>query len=141
MRRSLPRSFSVPGAAARGGDFSGFPTICDPSTIPLTGSCTLFTGNRIPDTRIDPIARSFLQNVPLPTAGAAPQILEASEEQERQLDQVSIRIDHRLTDTDQLFARFSTFDASIRQSTFSRFPKRKVRATLAFNENVAGRRS
>ena len=111
MRRSLPRTFSVPGAAARSGDFSGFPTICDPLAIPVTGSCTPFAGNRIPETRIDPIARSFLQNVPLPTPGAAPQILEASEEQERQLDQVSIRVDHRLTNADQLFARFSTFDA------------------------------
>ena len=29
-----------------------------------------------------------------------------------ELDQLSIRLDHRLTDADQLFARFSTFDAN-----------------------------
>ena len=49
--------------------------------------------------------------MPLPTSGAQLQNLTAVEEQDRDLDQFSLRLDHRLTAADQLFARFSTFDA------------------------------
>ncbi len=34
MKRSLTRTFSVPTAAVRAGDFAGFGPICDPLTIP-----------------------------------------------------------------------------------------------------------
>ena len=49
--------------------------------------------------------------MPLPTSSAALQNLTSVEEQDRDLDQFSVRLDHQLTDADQLFARFSTFDA------------------------------
>jgi hypothetical protein len=112
MNRSLTRTFSVPTPALRTGDFSSLTTaICDPLTIPTTGVCQPFANNRIPDGRIDPIARALLQQVPLPTTGAATQNLTSVEEQDRQLDQFSVRLDHRLTDGDQLLLRFSTFDA------------------------------
>ena len=111
LQRSQTRTFSVPSAAARGGDFSGLGAICDPMTIPTAGSCTPFAGNRIPVGRIDPVASAFLQAVRLPTSSAAVQNLVASEEQRRNVDQFSVRIDHRLSGSDQLFARFSTFDA------------------------------
>src|SRR5262245_60183468 len=40
MNRSLTRTFSVPDAAVRSGDFSAFAEpICDPLTIPSTGVC------------------------------------------------------------------------------------------------------
>ena len=109
MKRSLTRTFSVPTAAVRNGQFAS--AICDPLTIPTTGVCTPFAGNRIPDGRIDPIAAAFLRKVPLPTSDAALQNLASVELQDRDLDQFSLRLDHRLTDRDQLFARFSTFDA------------------------------
>ena len=111
MRRSLTRTFSVPPAAVRGGDFSGLGPVCDPLTAPRTGVCTPFAENRIPASRIDPIAAAFLEHVPLPTSGAAFQNLASVEEQRRYLDQFSVRLDHRLTGADQLSARFSTFDA------------------------------
>jgi hypothetical protein len=111
MRRSLTRTFSVPTAAARAGDLSGFPAVCDPLTIPSTGQCAPFANNRIPQDRIDPIARAFLEELRMPTSAAPLQNLASSEEQNRDLDQVSVRLDHRLTDADQIFARFSTFDA------------------------------
>src|SRR6266850_1062933 len=37
VRRSLTRTFSVPSAALRRGDFSGLASICDPLTIPIMG--------------------------------------------------------------------------------------------------------
>ncbi|MGE3509536.1 MAG: carboxypeptidase regulatory-like domain-containing protein [Vicinamibacterales bacterium] len=109
--RSLTRVFSVPSAAVRGGDFAGLGTICDPLTIPTTGACQPFVNNRIPTGRIDPIAAAFLQAVPLPTRAGNVQNLAAVEPSTRDLHQASIRVDHRLGDADQLFARFSTFDA------------------------------
>jgi hypothetical protein len=111
MKRSLTRTFSVPGAAVRSGDFSGLSTICDPLTIPTTGSCAPFAGNRIPSGRIDPIAAALLLHVPAATAGGQTQNLTAIEEQGRDLNQLSVRLDHQLTPNDQILARFSTFDA------------------------------
>ena len=111
MQRSLTRTFSVPGATVRAGDFAGLGTICDPLTIPTTGTCAPFAGNRIPAGRIDPIAAAMLANVPVPTSGGQTQNLTAIEEQDRDLNQFSVRVDHQLTASDQLFARFSTFDA------------------------------
>ena len=72
MKRSLTRTFSVPTAAVRAGNFAGFAPICDPLTIPTTGVCTPFANNQIPAGRIDPIAAALLQHVPLPTSGADP---------------------------------------------------------------------
>jgi hypothetical protein len=113
VRRSLTRTFSVPSLPVRGGDFSGFAPICDPVTInPATGRCTPFAGNRIPTNRIDPLAATFLQNVPRPTADTALQNLTSVGRQVKDVDQISVRVDHRFTSGDQLFARASTFDAN-----------------------------
>ena len=111
-RRSLTRTFSVPTDAIRRGDFSGFASICDPATINAsTGACTPFSGNRIPADRIDPLATALLQHVPRPTSDASLQNLTSMGRQTKDVDQVSLRIDHRFGNGDQLFARFSTFDA------------------------------
>ena len=110
-RRSLTRTFSVPSQAVRGGDFSGAAQICDPLTSdPATGLCTPFAGNRIPAHRIDPIAAAFLEHVPQPTSSAALQNLTSVGSQERDVHQSSVRLDHRFTSGDQIFARFSTFE-------------------------------
>jgi len=111
LDRSLTRQFSVPSAAVRAGNFAGFGTICDPLSIPTAGTCTPFANNQIPANRIDPIAAEFLKSVPLPTSAASFQNLTSVDESTRDLGQFSVRVDHRLGDADQLFARFSTFDA------------------------------
>ena len=111
-RRSVTKTFSVPDAALRAGDFSGFGPICDPGTItPATGACTPFAGNRIPADRLDPIAQAFLAHVPLPNGERQFQNLISVEPQDKAAHQFSVRVDHRLSDTDQLFVRFSSFDA------------------------------
>src|SRR6185295_17203446 len=111
LKRSLTRTFSVPPAALRGGNFAGLGSICDPLTIPATAVCTPFPNNQIPANRIDPIASALLAHVPLPTSAADLQNLTSVEDQDRNLDQFSGRLDHRLVQSDQLLARFSTFDA------------------------------
>jgi len=111
-RRSITKTFSVPDAALRAGDFSGFDPICDPSTInAATGACTPFADNRIPAGRLDPIARAFLDNVALPNADGTFQNLTSVESQDTDVHQFSVRLDHRLSDTDRMFVRFSSFDA------------------------------
>jgi hypothetical protein len=112
MRRSLTRTFSVPTASVRAGDFSGLATICDPTNIPAAGVCTPFAGNRIPQERLDPLAVTFLERVPTATSAAALQNLTAIEQQDKDVDQLSLRLDHRFVSGDQLFARLSTFDAN-----------------------------
>ena len=111
--RSLTKTFSVPSEAARGGDFSGFAPICDPLTIdPSTGACgSFFPGNQIPAGRIDPIAAAFFEQVPLATESGEIRNLTSIETLDRNIDQFSVRVDHRFGATDQLLARFSTFGA------------------------------
>jgi hypothetical protein len=115
MRRALTRTFSVPTAPVRGGDFSGLAPVCDPLTIDASGACTSFPGNRIPAHRIDPIAAAFLQHVPLPTSEAALQNLTSVGRQVKDLDQTSVRLDHQFAVGAQFFARVSTFDAREQQ--------------------------
>lgn len=90
MRREHTRTFSVPSEAARAGDLG-----------------TL----QIDPIRMDPLARALLAYVPLPNRPGELQNLVAVEEQRRDRDEVGVRIDHRLGAADQLFARFSAFDA------------------------------
>ena len=94
IHRSLTRTFSVPSAAARAGEFGSF---------------------RIPASQIDPIAAAFLQHVALPNLTGESQNLTAIEPQINNVDQISLRLDRRFATADQLFARVSTFDASDRQ--------------------------
>ena len=111
--RSETKTFSVPSSLVRGGDFSGGAPICDPmSRDPATGACgRFFPGNQIPANRVDPIATAFLARVPLPSRAGEVQNLTAVETLDRNLDQFSLRVDHRFTGSDQMFVRFSTFDA------------------------------
>ena len=112
MHRSLTKTFSVPGDAVRAGDFGGMAPICDPRTIgPATGACTPFAGNQIPAGRLDPLAREFLAHVPRATGAGEFQNLTSVEPQIKDVDQLSLRVDHRFASGSQLFARFSTFDA------------------------------
>jgi hypothetical protein len=90
-RRGQTRTFSVPTAAMRGGDFGAFQI--DPSDI-------------------DPIAAALLEHVPLPNRPGDTQNLVSVENAARDATQLSLRIDHRLTDADQLTGRFSSFDAN-----------------------------
>ncbi len=111
MKRSLTRTFSVPTAAVRAGNFAGLGPICDPLDDSDDGRVRAFANNQIPAGRIDPIAAALLQHVPAATPAASTQNLTAVEEQDRDLNQFSLRLDHQLTASDQLLARFSTFDA------------------------------
>jgi hypothetical protein len=105
-RRSITRTFSVPTMATRAGDFSGDDPVCNPFAG-AAGSCSPFPNNQVP---VDSVAAELLKHLPEPTATGSVQNLTAVEREIRDLDQFSVRLDHRFTDRDNFFARFSTFD-------------------------------
>jgi len=73
-----PHFSSVPTLAERGMgtanpgqyDFSGLPTIYDPTTAGIGGTRTAFANNIIPANRVDPVALKVLSLYPLPNTGA-----------------------------------------------------------------------
>ena len=78
---------------------------------PATGVCTPFPDNRIPGGPHRSDRRGPARARAAADIGRGVQNLAAVEELDRDLTQFSLRLDHRLTSADQLFARFSTFDA------------------------------
>ncbi|HEV8131161.1 MAG TPA: TonB-dependent receptor [Acidobacteriota bacterium] len=104
-RGDLRRGF-VPTERMRRGDLSEFSkTIKDP----LTG--TAFPGKTIPAGRLDPVAQRVLAFVPLPSLSATPGNVNFSAFQKvkEDRDQFTLRLDHRLTDSDSVFVRASTW--------------------------------
>ncbi len=106
---------SVPTAAMRAGDFSGFPaTIFDPSTFnPATNTRTQFSGNIIPSGRIDPVARNLLALFPLPNLPGVTNNLRINPLQVQVQDQFDARVDQSFSDKDSMFARYTYGRADI----------------------------
>lgn len=98
--RGLTSNTPVPNAALRSGDFSSLgTTIRDPQT----GAA--FPGNRVPSALIDPSSAYFLKFIPLPNTAAGSFVYGAP--YNSNVDQGNIRGDHRFSDSDTLFARYS----------------------------------
>lgn len=127
-RRSLTGTFSLPPAAVRSGDFSGLGAVYDPlSADPATGRRVAFSGNRIPLTRLDPIALAFLQKIPLPTTAGNVQNFSATPVSSNDNTQFTGRIDQHLSPSDNLFARYTHSDSK----TFRPFGSSDLNETLA----------
>src|SRR5581483_7010963 len=111
----------VPSAEQRTGDFSasGNPTIYDPDTFdPATRTRQPFAGNKIPAGRINPLAPKILAFYPSPNfsgqvgrnyAGALPGIDDSNNG--------NARIDHRFSNKDSVFGRYSILDRNHPQPT------------------------
>lgn len=99
---SLTRLGTVPTAQMRGGDLSSLPgTIHDPFTFQP------FPGNVVPASRIAPLASKFLSLFPAPTiAGVSGNYL-AQPVEINSVSQFSARVDHRLSEKNQLALRYS----------------------------------
>jgi hypothetical protein len=87
------------------------PKIYDPATTqPAPGggfTRQQFPGNTIPSERIDRVAALLIQRYPPPTSsGTANNYIRVSNEPDTQ-DQADGRIDHRFSDRDQMFGRYS----------------------------------
>ena len=106
IRKSLTQTFSVPTATMRVGNFSGLPTIFDP-----TSGRQPFLNNQIPTGRLDPVAVALLAQVPLPNLPGIAQNLLSTGEQRINGNQYSARLDHQFSPQDTTFLRASLFDA------------------------------
>ncbi len=98
--RGLTSNTPVPSAALRSGDFSSLGTAIH---NPQTGAS--FPGNTIPSGLIDPSSAFFLKFIPLPNTAAGSFVYGAP--YNSNVDQGNIRGDHRFSDSDTLFARYS----------------------------------
>ncbi len=98
----------VPDAQLRSGDFSQAEPIFDPVSLNAQGRRLPFEGNRIPEDRISPVARRFLERFqPLPnTSGAGGNYLDATPG-DRRLDSTDARVDHQLQGGSRMFARYT----------------------------------
>src|SRR5262249_38092944 len=114
IHRSLTQTFSAPSDAQRVGNFSGLAPLCDPLTRTTIG-CSFFDGNQIPHSRLDPVALALLQKVPQPTNDKRVQNLLAVDTEDNPMNQFTLRMDHRISDKDLLFGRFTTYHVSDNQ--------------------------
>jgi len=94
---------NLPTSAERSGQFSR--TIIDPSTG------APFPGNRIPPERISPIARYYLQFLPLPSSSAGTATVGANEI--TNFDIITARVDHVLNNAQSLNFTINWFDQTI----------------------------
>jgi hypothetical protein len=127
----------VPGQTLRAGDFTGRNPIFDPFNVdPLTGARQPFPNNVIPDGRIDPIARKFLDRFePLPNRIGPSNYLDATPS-ENHNDTVSGRIDHEFRDHSRLFGRYTINDERGRLANF--FPQLPTRERVRAQQAAIG---
>jgi Carboxypeptidase regulatory-like domain/TonB dependent receptor len=115
-----PITRTVPTLEQRNGDFSKTLqsngqaiTIYDPLTTTCTGdTCTRtpFVGNKIPIDRIDPVAKKFLDFIPLPNQPGNAQgfnnFFDSPNARTDEYDQFTTRIDHNLSERQKLSGRW-----------------------------------
>jgi len=112
----------VPNAVVRNGNFTGRNPIFDPlSYDPATNTRRPFPNNVIPDNRIDPIARQFLETYePLPNQpdNGVSNYLDATPNQSSN-NTGSLRLDHQFRGNNVLFVRYTiNYDRAIQAGNF-----------------------
>jgi Carboxypeptidase regulatory-like domain/TonB dependent receptor len=109
---------SVPTDDQRAGNFSGFNPIYDPTTgtVAANGDAVgrqQFAGNQIPQSRWNPIAAKLLSMFPEPNVAGTSNGLGVSNNylsnpvEPNDTDQLDLRIDHKISESDSIFGRFS----------------------------------
>ena len=105
---------TVPTALQRQGVFTEaiagrVPVVYDPATTVGT-SRTPFSGNAIPQQRMDAVALALLQRYPLPTSTGTANNYRRVDDETVDQNQVSLRLDHQTDDgRDHMFARLTRF--------------------------------
>jgi hypothetical protein len=108
QRQTIGRTVvsTVPSMLQRQGIFTEaiggrVPPIYDPATR------APFPANAIATARMDPVALALLARYPLPTSGGTANNYRRTANERVDQDQFSVRIDHRFTGRDQVFARLT----------------------------------
>jgi len=101
----------VPDTTLRSGDFTGRNPIYNPFSLDPAGNRLPFSGNVIPASLIDPIARKFLDTFqPLPNRTDPNNNYIDSTPNQNHNDTGSARIDHEFRDQSRLFTRYTIND-------------------------------
>jgi hypothetical protein len=96
----------VPTAAQRAGDYTGLPSIFDPATTNRAANTRApFPNNRIPTSRLSTQAMGILEYIPTPNSPG--DRYNTSRIGKLSNNQVNAKMDHRLTDKDSYFLRFT----------------------------------
>ena len=106
---------TVPTPAEIGGDFSellgGGTQLYNPQSTSMVGGQpvrTPFAENVIPPSNLDPISHAVAQLYPAPNVpGALTNNYVVNADGHEQIDQADVRVDHHLSERQQVFARFS----------------------------------
>src|SRR5262249_13402074 len=108
VRGSTATLLTVPTAKMKNGDFSeaAIP-VNDPDTIDGSGRRSPFPGNQIPANRWNPVGASLLQFYPSPTSAGLANNFVSNQGQRVSADDLSVKIDRRISDRQNLFGRFS----------------------------------
>ncbi|MEZ5354342.1 MAG: carboxypeptidase regulatory-like domain-containing protein [Bryobacteraceae bacterium] len=110
-------TFSVPTAAMRQGDFSQISgVINDPATINAAGVRQPFAGQRIPASRFDKVGAKFVSFYPNPNRDGVINNYFSQAGSSTGRNNVSFKIDRRISDRQNLFGRFSWENATTNQA-------------------------
>ena len=125
VRQSITRVATVPTPAMKGGNFSALlpnTVIYNPSTINAQGQRAPFSGNMIPSSDFSKVGQNLLGLYPDPntSVGAASGLYTSSPGKLDDFDQYTGRVDQRITQNNNLFARYS-FSKENRFDTFDPF--------------------
>jgi hypothetical protein len=128
VRQSITRVATVPTAAMKSGDFSALlpnTIIYDPTSLSTAGGTpvrTPFEGNKISKSKINAVGQALANLYPDPNGsiGAASGLFTSSPGKTDDFNQYSGRVDHRFTQNDSIFARYS-FIKEDRFDTFDPF--------------------
>ena len=108
----------------RAGDFTGQPTIYDPSTTVPSGTSfarTAFPNNQIPSARFDPAAVKLLAELPLPTSpNLTSNNYVVSPTNTNRAKRTDVKSDFQISSVDSMFARYSYFTGQT--VTYGPFP-------------------
>jgi hypothetical protein len=125
LRRSTPRIVNVPIQSWRQGDFSNLLNangvqiaVFDPATVRANPNGAglvrdRFPGNIVPQNRFDPITPKILAFYPLPNRTPSNAFSQAQNFQDSNLervnwDQLNFKVDHRLTENNSIFFRYTS---------------------------------
>ncbi len=116
-RQGGQRTATVPNEAFRSGDFSALASnpIFDPLTGDATGAGrTQFAGNRIPDSRINPVARNLLGILPHANLSQSTDVnYVGGGTVQQDNNQWDVRYDYNIGDKDKMFARYTYFGSHL----------------------------
>ena len=131
------RSATVPTAAQKSGNFSaaGLRPIFNPFDLdPATGLRAAFPDNRIPASRIHPIAQKLLSFWPDENRPGDPFNFVRQFSSLNNADQGIVRIDHNFSERDQLFGRLSMDNNPI-------FVPGSITGPFGFDQQINGRQA